>query len=139
EFEEGERHAGAVVNRAQPLDVVEHPCCGNFGARDSRPLRKVHQMRLGVQPGAKAGRTEAAVEHRGDRALALGAGDMDGAQAAMRIADEVEGSFHPLELVNLAARLERVEPVDSFGELVHSQPGVYRLMIDSERIRAETE
>src|SRR5271170_8266785 len=94
-------------------------------------------MRLRVKAGAIAGLPQTTVEHSRHGTLTLGARDMHGAKLAMRITDSLERSLHPLELVNLAARLERIEPVDSFGELVHSQPEAYRLLIDGERISGE--
>src|SRR5208282_1302193 len=110
----------------------------NFGAGDSRPLRQVYQVRLGVESRAVAGCAEATVEHRGDRTLALGARDMHGANSPMRIADQFECGVHALELVDLSARLQRIQPVDGSGEPVHFQPGVYRLSPDGESFRPQS-
>ena len=133
ELEKRERQPRAVVNCAQPLDIIQHLRRRNFGAGDERPLRQVYQVRLGVESGAVAGGAEATVEHRGHRTFALGARDMNRAKPAMRIADQFERGVHAFELVDLAARLQRIQPVDSFRELVHFQPGVYRLPLDGGR------
>jgi uncharacterized protein YjbI with pentapeptide repeats len=47
---------------------------------------------------------------------------MHGAQLAMGVPNDLKRSLHPLELVNLPARLERIEPIDRLAELVHIQP-----------------
>jgi hypothetical protein len=47
---------------------------------------------------------------------------MNGAKPAMRIPDNFERSLHPLELVDLAARLQRIKPIDSLAELIHTDP-----------------
>src|SRR5260370_36251564 len=56
---------------------------------------------------------------------------MEGANAAIGVADQLKRGVHPFELVDLAARFERIEPVDSLAKPVHRkndpEPGVYRL------------
>src|ERR1035437_10611620 len=84
-------------------------------------------MRLGVESRSEAGCVDATVEHRGHRTFALGARNMHGENPATRMADQFERDVHAFELVDLAARLQRIKPVNGFGQLVHFQPGVYRL------------
>src|SRR5579862_5056801 len=122
ELEKRERKAGAIVNRAQPLDIVEHQRGRNLSSRNPRSLREINQVRLGIESRPITGRAQTTIEHRGDRALTLGPRNVHSAQFAMRIADGLERSLHPLELVDLAARLQRVEPSDRLAELVHIQP-----------------
>src|SRR5208337_2331745 len=91
----------------------------NFSARNPRSLRQVHKMRLRIKPGPVSRLPQTTIKHSGHRTLTLGARNMHGAKLAMRIADEIKRCLHPLKLVNLPARLQRIEPVDRFRELFH--------------------
>src|SRR5258708_7842072 len=68
---------------------------------------------------------------------------MHGANLSMGIADQLERGVHPFELVDLAARFERIEPVDSLAKPVHrkSDPesGVYRLQTRGGRLSSYAE
>ena len=79
----------------------------------------MHQMGLGIKADPIASRAQHRIEHRGDRTLALGARNMHRAQLPMRVADQRERIVHAIELVDLAARFQRVQPFESIGHPLH--------------------
>ena len=117
ELEKREREIRALVNRTQPLDILQHQPRRHLGAVDPGALGQMNQVGLGVEAAAYSSRAHDRVEHRGHRPLALGSGDMDRAQPPMRVADKLERLVHAFELVNLAPRLRanRASPAFSRG------------------------
>ena len=69
EFEKRQREARILVDRAQLLDVIEHPARGDLGAIDAGALRQIDQMRFGVEANAQTRGAQAAIEHRGHASL----------------------------------------------------------------------
>ena len=61
---------------------------GDLGAGDPDALAEVDQVRRGEQPAAEPGGAGDRVDHRADRALAVGAGDMDHAGVVRREGEE---------------------------------------------------
>jgi hypothetical protein len=61
---------------------------------------------------------------------------MHGAQLAMRIPNDLKRSLHPLELVNLPARFQRIKPINSGTKPIHNHPkfiGIQRYAEDLAR------
>ena len=73
-------------------------------AVDLETLLDAAQVRRGEQAGAVAGAAVDGGQHRRGRTLALGAGDVDDAQAAVRIAQSAQQTAHAVELEVVGGR-----------------------------------
>ena len=99
--------AGGVVDegdRLGPAVLVEE------AAVDLDALALAVQMGGGVEPGAAAGGLEQGRQQAGHRALAVGAGDDDAAEALLRIAAAPQQGAHPGQVV-LQGPLRRPSPL----------------------------
>ena len=83
------------------LDSPHQP--GELGVRDhvmvdADPLANVGQVRAGVQADLVAVGLQHVREHRAGAALALGAGDVDGAELFLGIAELLQQVPHPVQV-----------------------------------------
>src|SRR5205814_792869 len=81
-------------------------------AVDPDALAEVDQVRRGEEPGAESGLAQHALDHRAGRALAVGAGDMDRAEAALRIAERPEQGARAVEAQLVAPALQAIERLE---------------------------
>ena len=81
--------------RQEVIDIRfrDHPDRGG----DLRPLAEIHQVRRGIDAGLQAGGGKGGGEHRSDGALAVGAGDMDGAESPLGMAERRTERLHTLQ------------------------------------------
>jgi len=87
--------------RLQPLDQAGHVVFGDEGAVDPDALAEGVQMGRGVERAAIARRPEDGFGHGGCGALALGAGDVDGTERLLGIAQQGQQVPDPLQIVEL--------------------------------------
>ncbi len=81
-------------------------------------------MGRGVEAGAVAGVLQDRRDHGGGGALAFGAGDVDGLEAVLRVAEEVHQAAHAVELEIGAIRdVQRPLVVDTVEEEVGGGSG----------------
>ena len=80
-------------------------------AVDLDPLADVDQVRAGVEPDLVAGGLEHRRDHRASAALALGAGDVDGLELLVRVAQLLEQGPHAIEVEVLAVVADDAQPL----------------------------
>ena len=113
----GSRLERAVL--AQPIDDGEHVggdrvedvAASTGNAVDGDALFDAIEMRRGVAARAVAGGAQAALDHRRDRSLAVGAGDVDRRPRALGPVQRVENLVDVLEAELDAELFEREEPL----------------------------
>jgi hypothetical protein len=101
-----QRHEHAVLDRL-PGDVDT--------------LRKTAQVRRRVEPDAASAGARHRRDERRDRAFAVGAGDVNGLEALLRITEAGAGGLHPLEAELLPTRNEPVQALERTFEIRHAR------------------
>jgi hypothetical protein len=116
-LEERRRHLERAV-RPQPLDERQDVSGDgmqrrrvNGGAADHEPFRQVGEVGRDVARGPDAGRHQRRMRHRGHRALAVGARDVERGEAALGVAERVTQARDVLETQLDPEHLERENAV----------------------------
>ncbi len=126
EFKKGRRIVPLARELAQPLDALTHVGLWNRRSIHADALAKRNEMRRSVQTGAKAGGPAKRIEHRADRSLAVGAGNVqkERREAARRVVEVQLGQQppHVVEAQLDARELRRVEPAQGIREAVDRRP-----------------
>ena len=119
DFEERRRHGQraarpAADRRSSRTSSATSCSVGGIdrARRRSRTLGQVGEMRRDVARGPDAGGDERRVRHRGHRALAVGAGDVKGGEAALGVAERLAQAGDVLETELDPEVLEREEAVE---------------------------
>jgi hypothetical protein len=83
---------------------------GDLATGDANPLGKAGEMRRRVQAHAIPGGAKDRVQHGGHRAFAVGAGDVHGGEALVRVPEVPQREHYALELeIHATGRLEAVQ------------------------------
>ena len=77
---------------------------------DKNPFAKVAEVRRCVEPGSEAGCADDGIQHRADRAFAIGPGDMEDPEAVLRISEVIEKPSGVVQPELDAEELRVVEP-----------------------------
>ena len=127
ELEIRERYA----RRREPHVEGREPIAVHLGPRHANSLREAAKVRGRVEARAEAGRAKDGLGHGCRRALAVRAGDLDGSEPALRVAEPRQGLAHAREPEldaqsprGLEARQELGVPGRGQGPSVHAAPAV---------------
>ncbi len=100
-LEEGHRDRLALVDHPHVgLDVavdLDEPLGGDRGAVQADPLGDALHVRAGVAAGAQLEDGEQLLDHPGGGGLAVGAGDVDGGEGPLGLAQDVHQGLDPVE------------------------------------------
>ena len=105
-----ERGAQALDLGRMTVNERHNPIRGDGSPVDQEPLSEVDQVRRRIPRRGDAGGHEGLVHHRRDRALAVGAGDVDRGEAALGM---IELRAEPRDVVEAEFDAERFEGVET--------------------------
>ncbi len=95
---------------AQPREVAGHELTRNPLAVDLDTLTKIDQMRRGVKTGAVPGPAQDRIQHRANRAFAIGASDVENPEPIVRVTASIKETNRILEPELDAELLRRIKP-----------------------------